>query len=137
VIGDAPDGFVPYRRSSPYLELIGPAFESADSPPAIGLWLDDRHVNSRGFVHAGLLVALADTILGHTILHTVDYPPIVTVSLTTDFIGSARPGAWLLGRAEVTRAGGRLAFASATFQADGRPVLTARGIFATQSDKPS
>jgi acyl-coenzyme A thioesterase 13 len=62
------DGFIPYRRTGPYLELIGPVYETAEGPLVVGLWLDERHTNSRGFIHAGALVALADTLLGHAIL---------------------------------------------------------------------
>jgi acyl-coenzyme A thioesterase 13 len=130
---DAPDGFVPYRRSSPYLDLIGPVYESADGPLALGLWLDERHTNARGFVHAGLLVALADTVLGHTIGRTPGTPPLVTVSLTTDFTGSAHPGSWLEGSAEVRKQGSRVAFANTSFHADGRLVMAASGIFVGQS----
>jgi acyl-coenzyme A thioesterase 13 len=131
-----PDGFIPYQRSSPYLDLIGPVYESAHEPLLVGLWLGHRHTNSRGFVHAGLLVALADTILGHTILRgSPGMPPIVTVSLTTDFTGSARPGAWLRGQADVKRHGSRFAFANATFHTGDRLVMTASGVFAVQRDR--
>jgi acyl-coenzyme A thioesterase 13 len=134
-MSDPPDGFVPYRRSSPYLDLIGPVYESADGPLVLGLRLDERHTNSRGFVHAGFLVALADTVLGHTIVRSSSDPkPILTVSLTTDFTGSAHPGAWLEGRAEVRRDGSRVAFANASFHADDRLVMTASGIFVGTRD---
>jgi uncharacterized protein (TIGR00369 family) len=132
-----PDGFVPYRRTSPYLDLIGPVYESAEEPFVIGLWLDERHTNSRGFVHAGVLVALADTLLGHTIVRSAPDIPIVTVSLTTDFTGSARTASWLTGIAEVTRRGNRLSFANATFSTADRLVMTASGIFANAPDRRS
>jgi uncharacterized protein (TIGR00369 family) len=128
-----PEGFIPYRRSSPYLELLGPVYEAAADPLVVGLWLDRKHTNARGFVHAGLLAALADTVLGHTILREFpDSPPVVTVSLTTDFTGSAHRGTWLQGEAHVSRHGSRLSFASAVFQAEDRIVMTASGIFASQ-----
>ena len=130
---EPPPGFVPYRRSSPYLDLVGPIYESADGPLVIGLWLDARHTNARGFVHAGFLVALADTLLGHTILRDPGTPPIVTVSLTTNFTGTAHPGRWLHGRAEVRRHGARVAFAECSFHADERLVMSASGIFVAQS----
>jgi acyl-coenzyme A thioesterase 13 len=132
-IGPPPDGFIPYRRTSPYIELIGPVFEAVSDLLVVGLWLGDKHTNSRGAVHGGLLVALVDTVLGHTILRTFpDSPPIVTVSLTTDFTGSARSGMWLEGEAEVRRHGSRLSFASAVFRAEGRTVMSATGVFAIQ-----
>ena len=128
---DAPPGFIPYRRSSPYLDLIGPVYESAEGPWIIRLWLEDKHANARGFVHAGVIVALADTLLGHTIGRSAPgSPPLVTVSLTTDFTGSARVGTWLQGRAEVKRHGRRVSFATADFHADDRLVMTASGVFA-------
>ncbi|MFI5612745.1 PaaI family thioesterase [Amycolatopsis sp. NPDC051903] len=127
---------MPYRRSSPYLELIGPVYEAEDDPLVIGLRLEGKHTNARGFVHAGLLVALADSVLGHTILRTFpESPPIVTVSLTTDFTGSAHRGTWLQGQADVTRHGSRLSFARATFHAEGRVIMTASGIFAARPPK--
>jgi len=52
---EPPNGFVPYRRSSPYLDLIGPVYEAEGQPLVVGLWLGHKHTNSRGFVHAGLL----------------------------------------------------------------------------------
>jgi uncharacterized protein (TIGR00369 family) len=134
-ITSPPGGFIPYRRSSPYLDLIGPLYESEHEPMLVGLRLDHKHTNARGFVHAGLLVALADSILGHTILRSSPgSPPIVTVSLSTDFTGSAHPGEWLQGQAEVKRHGTRLAFANATFHADDRLVMTASGVFLSQPD---
>ena len=92
----APDAFVPYTRSSRYLDLIGPIYEHRD---------DASIVETR----------------------------LVTVSLTTDFIGRAQLGEWVRGQATVHRCGRRLAFASCEFHVDDRLVLTSTGIFATTS----
>ena len=122
--------FVPYRRTSRYLDLIGPLFEHRDEPAIVGLTLDERHTNSRGMVHAGLLVALADTVMGHNIERALDGPRVVTVSLTTDFVGSAQAGDWIEGRATVRRAGRRVAFGACEFHAGERLVLAASAVFA-------
>ncbi|MFI5735077.1 WHG domain-containing protein [Kribbella sp. NPDC051587] len=128
-----PAGFVPYTCPSPYLELIGPVYEAARDTLVAGLWLDHRHTNTRGLAHAGVLATLADTLLGHTVLRKhPDSPPIVTVSMTTDFVGSARVGQWLQGEAEVHRHGSRLSYASAKLIADDQVVMTASGVFASQ-----
>jgi acyl-coenzyme A thioesterase 13 len=130
--GGPPDGFVPYHRPSRYLELIGPLFERGDDPSVVRLLVDERHTNARGFLHAGVLVAVADTIMGHT-LHGASpaAPALVTVSLTADFTGSANVGDWLEGRADVRRSGARVSFAACEFRAEERLVLAASGIFAT------
>ena len=132
-----PEGFISYRGTSPYLDLIGPIYESAEGAMVVGVWLENKHCNARGFVHGGLLVALADTVLGHTIVRSdPEERSIVTVSLTTDFVSSARSGEWLQGSAEVKRRGSRLSFADATFFVADRLVLTASGIFAGQPASP-
>jgi acyl-coenzyme A thioesterase 13 len=128
----APAGFIPYARSSPYLELIGPIYEAVGDPAVVGLRVDERHTNARGFVHAGVLVALADVLMGHTAQRAG--PPgtsLVTASLTTDFPGSAQLGDWVTGTATVRRAGRRLAFTTCEFTAHGRLVLAASGVFAS------
>ncbi len=101
-----PDGFTPYARSSRYLDLIGPLYEAVDDPAVVGLRIEGRHTNARGFLHAGVLVAVADVLMGHT-AHRASPPGtgLVTASLTTDFPGSAQPGDWVTGAATVRRIG--------------------------------
>jgi acyl-coenzyme A thioesterase 13 len=126
-----PEAFVPYARTSPYLDVVGPLYQHQDDASLVGLMVDDRHTNSRGMVHAGLLVAIADTVMGHTAERAAaDGARLVTVSLTTDFTGVARRGAWIEGEATVRRTGRRLAFASCAFHAEGRLILAASGVFA-------
>jgi acyl-coenzyme A thioesterase 13 len=133
---DQPDGFVPYYRPSPYLNLIGPMYQSATDASVVRLLVDERHTNARGFLHAGVLVAIADTIMGHTLQRSQPTSPsLVTVSLTTDFTGSAQVGDWLEGRAEVRRQGRRVSFAKCEFQTMDRVVLAASGIFASAPAK--
>lgn len=127
-----PHGYVAYSHPSPYLDLIGPLFERADDPAAVGLAIDERHTNSRGFLHGGVLVAVADVIMGHTAHRSLPAGmALVTASLTTDFPGSARAGDWITGRATTRRVGQRLAFASCDFSSNDRLVLTASGVFLT------
>lgn len=127
-----PTGFVPYARPSPYLELIGPVYEAVADPAVVRLHVDARHTNARGFLHAGVLVALADIVMGHT-AHRAGPPDtgLVTVSLTTDFPGSAQSGDWIEGHAAVVHRGRQLAFTRCQFTAQHRLVLTASGVFAS------
>ena len=128
-----PDGYLPYHRSSRYLELIGPLYETANDPARVGLRIDERHTNARGFLHAGLLVAVADTIMGHTAQRALGPDTrLVTVSLTTDFTSSAQNGDWVQAHATIRRAGRRLSFGASEFTVDGRLILAASGVFAIQ-----
>ena len=129
----ARDGFVEYTRSSRYLDLIGPLYERRGDGSVVGLVIDERHTNSRGMLHGGVLVAIADTVMGHTSERAATGTRLVTVSLSTDFLGAARLGEWVQGHATVRRSGTRMAFASCAFHVEDRLILTASGVFATTS----
>jgi acyl-coenzyme A thioesterase 13 len=76
-------------------------------------------------------VALCDLALcRNASAHAEPPTPLVTVSLTTEFIAPIRAGEWLETRTTVQRAGRRLAFAQAVVYADAHPVVQASGVFA-------
>lgn len=128
---NVPDGFVAYRRPSQYLELIGPLYEAIADASVVGLRIDSRHTNARGSLHGGVLVAIADVVMGHTAQRAGPADTtLVTASLTTDFPAAARLGDWVQGHAVVRRIGRQLAFTSCEFTASGRLVLAASGVFA-------
>ena len=62
-----PEGFEPQSRGSPLTEPWEPIYQKL-TPDAIilGLWLARPHTNARGFVHGGLIAALADKAMGHS-----------------------------------------------------------------------
>jgi acyl-coenzyme A thioesterase 13 len=134
----APAEFQQYVRSSRYLDLIGPLYQHDADASIVGLRLDERHTNSRGAAHAGLLVAVADTVMGHTAERAAaPGTRLVTVSLTTDFIGSASGGDWVQGHATVRRVGHRLAFTSCEFRVQDRLILASSAVFAVAAPRPS
>jgi uncharacterized protein (TIGR00369 family) len=129
--------FVPYVRTSRYLDLVGPLYQHRDDPSLVGLQTDERHTNSRGAIHAGVLVAIADTVMGHSAERAAATGArLVTVSLTTDFTAAARGGEWIQAQATVRRCGRRLAFTSCSFHVADRLILTASGVFAVSGADP-
>lgn len=124
-----PSPLVPYHRPSRCLDLIGPISEPADDPAVVGLRVDERHTNARGFRHGGTLIAVADTVMGHT-AHRVGPSGITppTASLTTSFPSSAQHGDWVPGAAVVRRAGRHLAFTVCEFTTNHRVILVASGV---------
>jgi uncharacterized protein (TIGR00369 family) len=136
-----PEGFQPHTRKSGFTDPWEPIYHRPhDNGVSLGLHAGDAHANSRGFVHGGLLSALCDNAMGLSCVpHLGDIKGLVTVNLNLDFLGSARVGQWLEFRAEVTRTGRSLSFASATVLADGEPCARATGVFKVQrgsGDKP-
>ena len=131
-MSDIPEGFKAIEHTGPFLAQNGPLYcKKADGKLVLGIRIDDRHTNMRGIVHGGMLVTIADSALG-TVLYNARKPPqpMVTVSLTTDFIESAYPGDWVEAHVDVLRIGKRLAYANCTLQVGDRRILRASGVFA-------
>ena len=74
---DPPAGFVPVSRRSPFLDLVGPLWVRAgsdDEPPVYGIRVRAEHANARGTPHGGVLMTVADVVLGHTAAFGQDPP---------------------------------------------------------------
>lgn len=125
------DGFSRHFRRSPLTDPWEPLWsENTGKAIRIGLWLDERHTNSRGLAHGGLITALADNAMGLSCgLHLESVEGLVTVGLAVDFLSSARIGKWLEMQPEVVKVGGTLAFAQCLATANGKPCARANATF--------
>lgn len=92
-----PEGFEPHFRKSPLTDPWEPLYSKrVDDHIALGLRADIAHCNSRGFVHGGLISALADNAMGLSCgARHAALGGLVTISLHIDFIGTAKKGDWL------------------------------------------
>lgn len=127
-----PDGFRRMEGLGPFLTDLGPLYvKHAERAPQIALRITKRHSNSRGIAHGGVLLTLADSAMGGALYHSRQPPmPIVTVSLTSDFLSSAQIGDWVQAEVEILRVGRQLAYAQCELLVEGRRVLRASGVFA-------
>jgi len=135
---DIPRGFEELRRAnSRFLSSLGPLYAKAEgSGVVIGLRIEERHLNTRGVAHGGMLVTLADSALGIVIAMLRTPPhPMVTVNLTADFADVAREGDWVEARVDLQKMGKRLAFATCHLWVGDRRILRASGVFAAVAEK--
>ena len=128
---DIPNGFERQTRRSPLTDPWEPIYSKQTREAIIlGLRLATAHTNARGFVHGGLIAALADKAMGHSCAHKMrNVASLVTVSLSVDFISSAQIGQWLVVESEVIKTGGTLCFAQGLIKADGTVIARANGTF--------
>jgi acyl-coenzyme A thioesterase 13 len=128
---DVPTNFTQSIRSSPYLDLIGPIYETGEGANyKLGLRIDHRHLNMRGQCHGAIFAAIADVFLGRLVVMSKGKSlPLVTVSLGLDYLSAALPGAWLEASGKVDRVGRSLAHSSGIISADGKPALRCSAIF--------
>ena len=127
-----PDHFSPVQETGAFLEHVGPVYrrgEGADA--AFALQVREHHLNLGGVAHGGLLATLVDFSLGRAVAAAIDDEAgAATVSLTTDFLGPAEAGDWVIAHTEVERAGARLAFADCSLIVDGREIVRGRAVLA-------
>src|SRR4051794_12828130 len=126
-----PEGFEPQSRGSPLTDPWEPIYQRKTAEAIIlGLWLAKPHTNQRGFVHGGLIAALADKAMGHSCGHQLrGAVSLVTVSMAIDFVASAGIGQWLTVETDVIKTGGTLCFAQCFVKADGAPIARANATF--------
>ena len=128
----APQGFRLISRLSPFNALVGPLYERRDGKEiSVGLRIEEKHLNSRGICHGGLLATLADLALGYAMhARSEGKTGFVTAQLAVDYAGAARLGDWIESAVEIQRVGTRLAFANCYLVSDGKRIVRASAIFA-------
>jgi uncharacterized protein (TIGR00369 family) len=126
-----PAGFLPHDRKSPLTDPWEPLYSrKTDRAVVLGLRAGAQHCNSRGFVHGGLIGALADNAMGLSCARVAgDLTRLVTVSLSVDFLGSAFQGQWLEFDTVFVKPGRTLSFAQAFVTADGQLCARANAVF--------
>lgn len=130
-----PEGFERHFRRSGLTDPWEPLWSRrTEQAVIIGLYAGPAHVNSRGFVHGGLIAALADNAMGLSCAQQLaDVGGLLTVNLTLDYLGAARQGQWLSFETEYVKTGGTLCFAQAFVRADGEPCARANAVFRVQA----
>ncbi|WP_421932078.1 PaaI family thioesterase [Phenylobacterium sp.] len=126
-----PAGFARHDRQSPLTAPWEPLYSRrTQGAVVLGLPASQAHTNSRGFVHGGLITALADNAMGLSCGQVLGAgASLVTVNLTVDFLSTARTGQWLEFDTIFVKPGNSLCFAQAFVTADGDPCARANAVF--------
>jgi uncharacterized protein (TIGR00369 family) len=138
-IAPTPSGFARHFRRSPVTDPWEPIYSRKTVASVIlGLRVEDRHCNSRGFAHGGLITALADNAMGLSCGQVLEGDlSLLTVNLTVDFLGSAAVGQWLEFDTAFVRPGSTLCFTQAFITADGKPCARANAVFRVVPRRPA
>ena len=131
-----PAGFERHFRRSGLTDPWEPLYSrQLEDRVQMGLFLAEQHCNSRGLVHGGLIAALSDNAMGLSCAVALRAAGrevgngLVTVSLGTDYLGSAKLGEWLVIDPEPVKVGGSICFARALISSQERPVAMANATF--------
>ena len=122
-----------YRISDPvdpHEMTTGPFYEPLDpaGDPRIVLLVEEKHCNSGGVTHGGLLMTMADLTLCAAAREGLPDERAITVQLDAQFVSAGEIGDFLVARAEVVRRGGKLIFVRGQITSGERVLLTASAV---------
>lgn len=122
--------------SNPFIDTNGPLYgRFAHGRFTLGLRIETRHCNPGNMLHGGMVMTLADmTLLFVCMMQGGVDRFLVTVSLSTDFLGPAKPGDWVEGTGEVLRASKNMVIAQGLLSVAGQPISRLNGIFKPTGD---
>jgi uncharacterized protein (TIGR00369 family) len=119
-----PEGYRPLSLpASGYVQATGPFYAKWNGERfVLGFRVEERHCNSAGVCHGGMIATLCDVLL--TVGSNIQSRQsrfLPTISMSCDFLGPAPHGAWIEGRVEVLRTTRNLLFATGLLEsgADG------------------
>jgi uncharacterized protein (TIGR00369 family) len=112
------------------IDLVGPLWERRQEDAwELGFLAAHRHINRRGVVHGGMLMAFADQALGIAAWEANGRQAQATIQLDTHFVSPVHVGEFVRAKCQVVRRTRSLLFMSGICQVGPRVVLTATGIW--------
>jgi acyl-coenzyme A thioesterase PaaI-like protein len=122
-----PEGFVDPENGG-FTGNIGPIYQhKSEGLVCSGFYVQQRHCNPQATCHGGWLSTFADVALVRQ--GSLVASPLVTISLTVDFIDAALLGEWVESRCDVVSKTRSMVFVQGTASANGRPALRMNAIF--------
>ncbi len=125
-------GFVEFPSLSPYVALNGPVYARVgeNDQLELGFVVQQKNTNLNGCCHGAVLFSLLDSVMGASILYRLEPEySVATLNLSSNFLGVARVGEWLVGRAAIDGCSKSHFFASGSLSGSGGIVATATGTF--------
>ncbi len=131
------DPSLPWRdiKGEGFNALIGPIrfAQVGEDEWRFALELEERHMNSVGVAHGGLLMSVADTGLGTSAFTAAGSKPVATIDFECDFLAPGKNGQMIHGVAKVVRKAREFLFMQGDLYADERHVMRVSGIWVIRS----
>jgi acyl-coenzyme A thioesterase PaaI-like protein len=116
--------------SQGFIGLVGPVWQrSGPEGLMLAFQADEKHRNLRGVVQGGMLMTMADRLLGAYARSQNSQRPQVTVQFDAHFLAPVRIGDVVIGRARMLRNTRALMFLEGELTVGETEVLSAKGIW--------
>ena len=122
-------GYTIYDPADPFETRAGPFYwaQLEDGTHNFALVAEERHCNSHGIVHGGLMMTMIDLALVAT-AKAAPQDRFVTVSLNSEFVSSGQKGDLIEARGELLGRGRSLAFVRGQVVCGERILLSASAV---------
>jgi uncharacterized protein (TIGR00369 family) len=137
-----PEGYELLQRTvgNTFAGLAGPFYARRQGREiSLGLRIEQRHLNSRGSCHGGLLATLADIALGYACVAAAEDSQnknFVTIDLSVEYMAATQAGDWLYSEVKVLNVDTRTAAAAGHLMVDGQPVARVSANFRMARQRP-
>lgn len=123
-------GWRTWSGLDPFEDQAGPFYFREDEAGLVttAFRAEPRHMNGGGFMHGGCMMTFADFSLFAIAWKELADSRAVTVSLSGEFVGPARPGDLVTATGEVIKAGGSLLFVRGLISTGDSPMLNFSGV---------
>ncbi|HET7313436.1 PaaI family thioesterase [Salinisphaera sp.] len=94
-----------------FIGLVGPVWEHWEGDDLVLAFTpEEKHANQRGAVQGGMLMTLADRVMGHALRVHLGGQPVATIQLDTHFLATGHIGEPIEARATPMRVNKNIAF---------------------------
>jgi uncharacterized protein (TIGR00369 family) len=123
-------GFTETKLVDPFEIFVGPAYETGPKRARrFAFVVDKRHVNLRGVLHGGMYMTFADLALGQAAWDACDNAAVVTLSMQSQFLRSAKEGDVVEVMPVVIRQTRSIIFIRGDFQVAGETVFSCASLW--------
>ncbi|MFB9354709.1 PaaI family thioesterase [Sneathiella chinensis] len=125
-----PDGFEEFESHAPYAAEHGPYYEKQIDEGTVvrAFRVEEKHLNSLGYVHGGMYMTFADSSLARAIFVKHNRRG-VTLKMNSEFLAPAKKGDWVEAHTEVIRSTRSVAFVRGELKVGNRVVFRMDGLF--------
>ena len=125
------EGFEELPQGLGFTDILAPLYRrERDGQIALGMFVQEQHINILKICHGGVLMTLADVAAASAVnFARQQLAGAPTISLSFDFVGAARQGDWLHAEADRVVPKRRFGFSSGSIMCGERLVCRFSGTF--------
>jgi uncharacterized protein (TIGR00369 family) len=125
-----PAGFIHVLRA-PFVNHVGPILQAVENEPGtmrLGLWVEQVHCNTMGFMHGGMIATVCDSAMARAAFTGLQRR-MVTLRMSLEYLDPIQKGDWLEAQARLVDHDEEVAHTECRVMVGGHMRARATGVF--------